>query len=152
MEALPEGKERRLVLRLLNYWRDRGKDESFPALGDLDPAAMGDMWPFCFVIRVDADGAASALTYVGPHLVADCGGPLTDPSLETLPDATLIKNATAFVGQTLRRRVPITKGGEFIDLRGRTIQFRSIILPLADDGRTIDHLLGAANCRELPLE
>jgi len=150
MEALPQGKERRLVLRLLNYWRDLGRDESFPALGDLDPDAMGDMWPFCFVLRVDAAVTASALTYIGPEILADCDEAPAEPTLETLPDATLIKHATAFVGQTLRRKVPITKGGEFIDHRGRAIQFRSIVLPLAEDGRTVDHLLGAANCRELP--
>lgn len=152
MDPLPQGKERRLVLRMLNHWRELGNDDSFPALGDLNPEAIADMWPFCFVIRVAAEDEGPAFTYVGPDVIADCDGPLPSMSLAALPDATLIKHATAFVEQTLRRRVPITKGGEFIDLRGLNIQFRSILLPLAEDGGTVDHLLGATNCRELPRE
>lgn len=151
MKALPEGTERRLVLRLLNYWRDKGDGDKFPALADMDAVEIPDMWPFCFVIGVSGD-EDTRFTYVGDQVVFDVPGLLPSTTLSALPECSLVRHATAYVDQVLRRKVPVTKGGEFAAENGATIQFRSILLPLGEDGRTIDYLFGAANCREMPRE
>ena len=49
----------------------------------------------------------------------------------------------------LSREVPISRGGQFRKYDGTKVLFRSIILPMSDDGDTISGLLGAANCREV---
>ena len=151
MKALPEGKERRLVLRLLNYWRDKGDGDKFPALADMDAVEIPDMWPFCFVVGVLGDEEVR-FTYVGDQVALDLPGLSPSTALSVLPEYSLVHHATAYVGQVLRRKVPVTKGGEFSAENGATIQFRSILLPLGEDGRTIDYLFGAANCREMPQE
>jgi hypothetical protein len=46
--------------------------------------------------------------------------------------------------------VPISRGGEFIKYDGMKVLYRSIILPMSDDGSSVSGLLGAANCREVP--
>ncbi len=46
------------------------------------------------------------------------------------------------------RRVPVTMGGSFRNPAGREILYRSVLLPLSDDQRTISAVLGAANCKE----
>ncbi len=48
---MPQGMERRLVLRLLGYWRDLRGDEGYPTFADVDPAAIADIWPHCFVLE-----------------------------------------------------------------------------------------------------
>ncbi|MBT5658977.1 MAG: hypothetical protein HOJ02_02360, partial [Rhodospirillaceae bacterium] len=42
---------------------------------------------------------------------------------------------------------PITYGDEFENDKGVKVLFRSAILPLSEDGTTIDHFLCATNCR-----
>jgi len=48
--------------------------------------------------------------------------------------------------------VPISRGGEFVKYDGMKVLYRSIIMPMSDDGVTVSGLLGAASCREVPNE
>jgi hypothetical protein len=149
MEPEPQGRERRLSLRLLAYWRDLAGDQAFPRLDDVDGGAIPDMWPNCFILNCRA---------VSEPVFAEIGSAFAEWSAAELggkPVSTALRNnllsvATQFYGQVIRKRVPITLGGEFVDSQGRSIQYRSILCPLSDDRETIDHLLGGANFRVLP--
>ena len=65
---------------------------------------------------------------------------------------TLIENAAGNYQEILSRGVPISRGGEFVKYDGMKVLYRSIILPMSDDGTVVSGLLGAANCREVPNE
>ena len=54
-----------------------------------------------------------------------------------------------YLDQVLAKGVPISHGGEFYQDDGSKILYRSIVLPMSDDGETISGLLCAANCREV---
>ncbi len=43
----------------------------------------------------------------------------------------------------------MSHGDEFIKIDGTKVLYRSILLPMSDDGETISGVLGAANCREV---
>lgn len=141
--------ERRLVVRILDYWRQIAPAGAFPARGDIDPAAIPDMWPWCAVLDIEGQESDPAFSYIGDHLKEWCGANLTGKPLSETPRNTLVEKAFAHFGQVVEKRAPISLGGEFSDYRGVTILYRSIVLPLADDGKTIVALLGAANCREV---
>ena len=49
----------------------------------------------------------------------------------------------------LSKRVPISRSGDFVNAEGITCLYRSILLPLSGDQKSIDYLLGAANYREV---
>ena len=57
--------------------------------------------------------------------------------------------ATDYVGLVLQKRVPVSRGGALHETDGTERLYRSILLPMSDDGTTISGLLGAANCREV---
>ena len=138
-----------MVLRLLHYWRDIGSDESLPARSDIDPEAVGDMWPDCAILEVaDAEGEPRIL-YLGTALKEDCGTDPTGAPLSEIPAATLAGEGFSYFRQVFEKKVPITYGGEYTNRRGNEILYRSIVLPLAEDGKTIDGFLCAANCREI---
>ena len=59
---LPPEVERRLVLRLLGYWRPLCEDREFSSLSDVDPAQIPDMWPHCFVLDVVGDAGTLGKT------------------------------------------------------------------------------------------
>jgi hypothetical protein len=138
--------ERRLVLRLLAYWDDLRGDRDYPRADDIDARVIGDDWAHCFLLRLTGDElAGSRLLHVGNVLLGD----LPDGAPETLvevPESALLHHAAGFADQTLAKAVPVSLGGEALLTVGRTL-FRSILLPLSNDGTTIDHLLGAANGR-----
>ncbi|HLF58150.1 MAG TPA: PAS domain-containing protein [Alphaproteobacteria bacterium] len=141
--------ERRLVLRLLKYWRGLGDVEKFPSESAIDARVIADMWPHCVMLDVAGKETDPEISYVGTALAECAGVDLAGQRLSQAPADTLISKGLSYYGQVLVKKVPITFGGEFVDRRGIKILYRSIILPLSDNGMDIDRLLGAANCREV---
>lgn len=138
-----------MVLRLLQYWRQIGGDRSFPGSGDIAPVDIPEMWPHCYLIDVAAAPADPVIDYVGPASSEGLPGDFKGRPISELPPNTLLAKATSYLNQVIAKEVPISMGGEFEDGTGATILYRSILLPLSDEGRTIDHVLGAANYRKV---
>lgn len=145
----PHPSERRLVLRLLDYWRQVCRDRTWPAPDDFYPAAIPDLWDYCFLIDL-AGGANGEPTfrYVGDYHKRMYGEDVAGVPLSKADPATLLAQSASYLSDVVRRGVPVTCGGEFTDRRGYHILYRSIMLPLSLDNRTIEVILGGANCRE----
>ena len=148
-EELPKGMERRLVLRLLSHWRTLLDDRGFPSFADLDPTAIPDIWANSFVLEVFDDGSEPVVRAAGEELADYVGFPLVGTRLADLPANTLPAVSVAYIDEVLEKGVPISRGGEFHKDDGLKVLYRSIILPMSDDGETISGLLCAANCREV---
>jgi hypothetical protein len=144
----PAGLERRLVFRLLTHWRGLAGENDFPSFADVDPAAMPDMWPFCFVLDTTEHSNDPIVRIAEPGIAGDAANVIGRP-VTALPRATLIEQACSYFPDVLRKRVPISRGGDFIRWDGVRVLYRSILLPMSDDGETICGLLGAANFREV---
>lgn len=144
--------ERRLVVRLMHYWRSLGDIDGFPRRSDIDPEAIADMWPHCALLDVSGKETDPEFVYVGSALTARAGAELTGRLLSSAAPDSLVSKGFSYFGQVLDRKVPISFGGEFADGRGVKILYRSIILPLSQDGSDITGLLAAVNCREVTQE
>jgi len=138
--------ERRLVLRLLHHWRQLAGDRNMPSVRDIAPEPMGDMWPHAFVLRMAASGEPG-YEHVGTAFASELTRDLIGAAVGSTPVETLLRQATRYWDMVADKKVPISLGGEFRHRRGELLLYRSIILPLSEDGTRIDHLLGAANCR-----
>jgi hypothetical protein len=147
-EELPQGMERRLVLRLLSHWRSLLDDRSFPSFLDFDPDEIPDIWANSFVLEVFEDGREPIFRAVGDELASCAGFPLVGCRISDVPANTLPAVSVAYIYEVLEKGVPISRGGEFRKDDGTKVLYRSIILPMSDDGETISGLLCAANCRE----
>ncbi len=141
--------ERRLVLRILQYWRGLSGEDIIPPESAIDPKSIADMWPHCAVLDVSGKETDPEIAFVGTDLAATAGAELSGKRLSQAPGDTLLAKGLSYYAQVLVKKVPITFGGEFVDGRGVKILYRSIILPLSNDGTNINRLLGAANCREV---
>lgn len=122
-----------------------------PARGAFDPEAIPELWPWCFLIDVEARAQGRIVAAGSGHHDFHGRNP-EGMSLTELPEATLLGQAVAFAGDVLERKVPASYGGNFIDIHGRDLLYRSILLPLGEDrpeheGGRIVALLGGANCR-----
>lgn len=154
-EALPTGLERRLVLRLLSYWRELCGERCYPSFADVDPTAIAEMWRNAFVIEVVGHEQDPVIRHAGTEFAASSPVSLEGLRLSAVPAATLASHALSYVQAVIAKGVPISRGGEFVREAGSgrvRVLYRSILLPMSDDGETVSGLLGAANCREVPEE
>lgn len=137
--------ERRLVLRLLAFWDDQRGDREYPSVHDIDPQAIGDDWPHCHVMALAEPLSDSRFQHVGPTLLS---GDIDGQALTfgQRGEENLLHHATAYIDRVLKKGVPVSIGGE-ADLPIGTVLFRSILMPLSEDGSTIDHVFGGANYR-----
>ena len=53
----------------------------------------------------------------------------------------------SFYRTSAELRKPIADVGEFVNARGKAIQYRCILLPLSRDQQIVDHVLGAFSFR-----
>jgi len=139
--------ERRLVLRVLSRWQEAcGEERDWPTRADIDPAQFGADWRNCFILALPEGGEPfylySGEAFAGPGWAEAAGRRVSE-----FPDGTLLSAAARFVPRVIARGIPMSKGGPGENF-GRRILYRSILLPLSQDGTRIDTLLGAANFRE----
>jgi len=140
-----EAKERRLVHRLLIHWRELAPEDQLPSRACVKADEIGDMWRYCFTLDIGA--VAGVFAHVGEAHVAHLGFDLTGKPIAAAQKGTLLGCALDRLDDVLLRRIPITRQGTFSVDDGVPVRYRSILLPLADDGSEINGILGAANCR-----
>lgn len=134
--------ERRLNRRLLKYWEERRGTREFPALKDIDPAAIEELWPSCFVLDTLSNFSIPYFHYFGSNLSRYSGVFLSGKQDWT---ATLLDHAVFHYRQALEQRRPLLIENVLTLFDGSKLLFRSVLLPLSDDQKTINYLLGAAN-------
>ena len=132
--------ERRLVWRVARRWMEIGHDGRLPRLDEIDRCVMGEDWENCLLIAVQSPIEYSRFVSVGVNLaVALC-------PTDTLA-GVLLSRLSRVVSA---RRGAMIEGGA--TLSGVGILYRATLLPLSEDGATIDHVLGAANYRSVSAE
>jgi hypothetical protein len=129
--------ERRLVERVLLRWTKMAEGRRFPRLNEIDHWMVGEDWANCLLIAVQSPIELSYFTAVGKNLaVALC------------PEDTLAGVLLSYLPWVVSSRCClIVEGGA--TLRSVPILYRGALLPLSEEGGAIDHVLGAANHREL---
>lgn len=142
MEHYPREKDKRLVWQLLNYWQDRRGTRDFPSFSDIDPEAIDHLWPHCFVLDTVATSSFPYFHYLGPELAKYSGVMLSGQSDWT---QTLLDKAVGQFNEAVQKRLPVLVEDEMTLFDGGELLFRSVLLPLSDDQKTINYLLGAAN-------
>jgi hypothetical protein len=129
--------ERRLVWRVLRHWKEIANGGRFPRRDEIQPWVEGEDSVNCLLIAVHSPIELSHFVAVGVNLaVALC-------STDTL--AGVLLSRLPQVVSALRGL--IIEGGA--KLRDVSILYRSVLLPLSEDGVAIDHVLGAVNYRSL---
>ena len=144
-----DGRERRMVLRVLEFWREAKGEASFPKPTQFDESAMPELYPFCMLLDLKGNPDDPRVVAVGREMSSQVEGSLKGLSVSQLETNTLPCQAVAYVAEVLRKGVPISRGGSFTDKNGATLLYRSIAAPLADDGETVTGLIVAANFREV---
>jgi len=138
----PRTGERRMFRRLLGYWQGQCAGRPFPAIVDIQPEAIADIWSSCFVLDPVSNPHFPYFRYLGPSLAQYVGVLLSGQSDWALG---LLDKAMYNCRAAIETQAPVLTEDEVPRLDGTRFLFRSILLPLADGGRRVRYLLGAAN-------
>lgn len=132
---------------MLNHWRDAGEDGEFPSFDAITKQEVGDDWAACFLLRMPGDGREAEFLFIGQSFDDPAYSAITGKGISLVSRGTLLGQTVQNTGETVKKRVPITRGGEFTDAQGQTVLYRSTLLPISEDKEVIELLLGAANCK-----
>ena len=142
--------ERRLVLRIEDYWNFLRQDRTFPRAADIDPVELGDDWCDCFVVSPSEPLQDSVFLFAGPRLLESAKLPedwsrSAERRLGDCPKGSMLARSVQYMAQVLTQRKPVSVA-EVFEEDGEEVRLRGTLFPLSSNGRDIDAVLGAANC------
>lgn len=142
MKPFISTKEQRLIWRLLNLWEECKATRLFPRFEDMNSLRVGALWPHCFVLDAAASNGAPYFLYLGPEVAKFAGIFLSGPDDWS---STLLDKAVENYQGAIDAGKPVLSE-EYLSIFDRTrILYRSVLLPLSDDGAKVNYILGAAN-------
>jgi hypothetical protein len=141
-----KAKEKRLVLRILELWRDAHDGDDLPLAAALTPADTGEDIDQVYLIDV-LDPAGPRFTFVGRALQIDTWPSGSEGALvDHCPDDSMLGLTSSHWSEIVERGVPVTRGG-IGQHNGGPVLYRSILVPLVDKTGRIAVIMGAANWR-----
>jgi hypothetical protein len=144
-----DGVERRANSRCLRYWQELAGSRRFPSRGDISAATAGDLWDHMFIVEVTPIPADYRFVMAGTVLQTALGRDPTNEKVSTaLPGG--MGTRTLFLHQAaVGLKGPVDDAAKWTRDDGTELLYRSILLPLSDDGETVNALLGAFSFRPL---
>lgn len=115
-------------------------------MSEITVSEIVDIWHYSFTVDVQGGGEDEyKVQYFGPELINVFGADYTgEPLGDALRDSLKLANTIGFYPKVIKARVPVSESSSFY-LEGREVRYRSLIVPLSSDGRTIDYLFGTTN-------
>lgn len=139
------GMERRMNIRAFDYWESLLEGRDFPSVGDLDPEAIAPFREHSLLIDFTNGYDAPVLRYVGSHLRAEASLANREIDPNDVPSGTLLSRLTNHYLEILANRSPIGFEAEYENDADERVSYRGILLPLSDDGTTINFIYGAVS-------
>ncbi len=140
-----DGQSRRITRRLLAYWEAAKGDRPFPALTDIQPEMLSDIWDACFLVQVKHTanpGEQYKYIYLGPSIIAAYGNEATGGNINTSLLSKHSGHITDVFDKVVDTGKPLVEESEFRNLNGIMVRYRQCVLPLGEFNDDIDHLLG----------
>lgn len=130
--------DRRATRRFVDLWTTsaRGRFPSWRAIRELD---FGEDWDWTFCVDLEKSAGFPYFVYLGASL-----GKLSDVYLSGDADWTLslLDKATGEISACVSLEGPHFREDELRLCNGRTLLFRCVTVPLADNGEKITHVAG----------
>ena len=139
--------ERRLIFRVLRHWTEMAIAQRFPRKENIDPWLLGDDWTNCLLLKIGPDVEDSTFYAVGTNLLPP-GQSLDGASISHRPDGTVLADLLTMLRRCISTAAPIIVERTTTNF-GMPIMYRGILMPLSEDGQTVDTIFGAANFKKI---
>ena len=135
--------EHRSHIKLRDYWESLKQGRAFPSESDINPDAIAEIWPSCFLIAIDpvTQRLGYRYTYLGDALVEAYGYDLDNPDIADQLLSTGNEPMVHKFDDVKNQRAPLIDESEFTNRRKQKVKYRSSLLPLGNND-TITHIIG----------
>ena len=148
MTAQSEQPESPILRRFLQYYLEKCAGRALPARRDLDPVdfayALGDIT----LVDVAHDPLRFSFRLDGTRHVERFGFDLTGRSLDDFPYPEMRQAIFDSYREVVERRKP-RRYHRDLESNGRLFRYEALILPLSDDGETVNMLISAISFLDL---
>jgi hypothetical protein len=134
--------ENRLVGKALKFWERSRDGKNLPTSSVLDLEDCPFSRDETMIIEVGVSELDDRVVAAGEHVRAALGRDPTGLSvLDTLPSST--EMGLSFCRASVDLKKPMADVGRFFNKKGQEVLYRSILLPLSDDGIRVDRVVSA---------
>ncbi len=145
MDAPVRVTERRLTERIRQKWAGIANGR-LPSLREIESLNLGLDRDFCFAVDMRLSDILPYFVFMGEELSKySTLYPTGDPRREK----TLLDTAIAKIDEAALTRQPVNYSAIARLADGRRIAFRSILLPVSENGIDVSHVFGAAKGKGL---
>lgn len=143
--------DQRLIDRLTRYWNSMRREEPMPRFAQFNSSAIDDIWQQCllFTVQPASAGKPPHLNFhtIGDQLSSIYGktllGTTFNPAQKHFQGATVMSK----VGQIIASPAPLVDIGQFVCQSGKTVKYRSCLLPFGGQG-VVTHIIAGLSWRE----
>jgi hypothetical protein len=130
-----------LLRRLHEDWQARRRGRPLPARADFDPLDLKYLMGKLLLVDVLREPLRFRFRLVGTELVKRAGIDLTGKMLDDYPDPEFREYMRERYGAAVTSRQPLGSVQSRLVLDGRVRRYEALLLPLANDGETVDMLM-----------
>lgn len=135
--------DQKVIRRVGNIWRALA-GAKLPSWNDLRAADLGAALPCCFTVDLSLSSGFPYFIYVGEAAAQLEALPACDAFQRELSPVEL---AAGSMDEAALSRAPVHHSGVVRCLDRRNLLWRSILLPLSDNGVDVSHILGAVSAK-----
>lgn len=143
--------ERRLSVRLLDYWNELRGDKRYPSPDDIHFETVPELAEFGFTMSIPGGDGAPKMHYLGSalrdHINMFRDGDAVGET-DNKPLSLALNDAIRRYADVTEREGPVAFESDSFDVPGTKFAYRAIILPFSRDDAHIDFILGAIRYKE----
>jgi hypothetical protein len=143
--------ERRLSVRLLDYWNELRGDKRYPSPDDIHFETVPELAEFGFTMSIAGGDGAPKIHYLGSalrdHINMFRDGEIVGET-DNKPLSLALNDAIRRYADVTEREGPVAFESNSFDVPGTQFAYRAIILPFSRDDAHIDFILGAIRYKE----
>ena len=121
---------------------------AFPRRSQIDPRDFGNDWSNCLMIDLDQVTHRSRFAYLGNSLRDPTWPTFDRQAISECLEGTLLELVTRHIQRVTVKKSPVSFGGSARHDESE-ILYRTILLPLSENGDRIDGILAAIAYREI---
>ena len=129
---------------LQKYWDTLRGDRPFPRESEIDPDALREIWPSCFLVSIDdvTHRLGYRYSYLGEEMLEAYGEDPHNPDIVTKLVSTDTAPMIAKFDEVVKTAKPVIDESEFVNLKHLNIRYRTCMLPLGSPTDKVGFILG----------
>jgi len=128
------------------YWDSKRNGRKMPSRGDLDPGEMTEWLSDTLLADVTYDPLDFRFRLVGTNIAIHYGVDVTGRCLRELDLDQVAEQVFAEYALTVTTGEPTWFEDDFVSNSGKRMHYERLLMPLSDDGKTVNMLFGV-RCR-----